>query len=119
MFDFAGEKKLEVAADIADDFFEIMQDKEVVELAKKNKSIVAAAIKNHPDAVLRMLARVATEDGVTPEEYLSQVGSMCLLVEFSQMLTRPEMAGLFSSQGQSAQMTSSGSATVNTEVDAN
>lgn len=118
MYQFTGAEKLDVIADLADSFFEIMQDPEIVELAKKGESIVSTAIKKHKDAVLQMLARTATKEGVKPAEYLEQVGAFGIAVEFMQLVGSPEMAGLFNLQGQSADKTSSGSATVNTEVGA-
>lgn len=119
MYKFTGESKLDVCVDLADAFFEILTDPEIQELQKAGKPVsayVKPAIKNHRDKAVEMLARVQTEDGVSPDEYLEKVGVLTIPVEFLQLLTAPEFNALFNSQGQSSGKTSGGSVTANTEV---
>ena len=119
MYKFTGEAKLDVCADIAGPFFDIFADDEVVKAQQENKgrgSLVKAILKNHRKEVIEILARVQTEDGITTEEYLEKTGIMSIPIEFLKIMDDPMMSGLFSAQGQSKDETSSGSATVNTEV---
>ena len=119
MYKFTGESKLDVCADIAAPFFEIIADPEIQKLKAEGAPIVQyvkPAIKNHRKEVIEVLARVQSEEGVSPEEYLEQVGVLTIPVEFLGLLSNPEMTGLFNSQSQSKDATSSGSATGNTEV---
>lgn len=119
MYKFTGESKLDVCADLADAFFDIITDPEIQKLQKEGKPVsayVKPAIKNHKDKVIEMLARVQSEDGVSPEEYLEQVGVLTIPVEFLQLLTLPEFNALFSLRDQNTDKTSSGPAMVSTEV---
>ena len=118
MYKFTGEEKLDVCADIAEPLFKILTDPEIVELEKNKAPLpkyVKPALKNHPDEVTEILARLATKDGVTPEEYREGTGLVAIGMEFMTLLSDKELVGLFNSQGQDKK-TSSGSATENTEV---
>ena len=76
---------------------------------------VKPALKNHPDEVVEVLARMTTKEGVTPEEYKEGTGLVTIGMEFMSLLYDKDLVGLFNSQGQDKK-TSSGSATENTEV---
>ena len=75
---------------------------------------VKPALKNHPDEVVEVLARMTTKEGVTPEEYKEGTGLVTIGMEFMSLLYDKDLVGLFNSQGQDKK-TSSGSATENTE----
>lgn len=120
MYKFTGEQKLDLCADIADPYFAILTDPEIQKLQKKGAPVTAylkPALKNHKKEVVEILARLQSEKGVTPEEYLDGVGAMAITVEFMQFLTIPEFNALFNSQGQTTDKTSTGSATESTEVE--
>ena len=118
MYKFTGEEKLDVCADIAGTFFEMFQDEEVQKLQKsgaQNKDYLKPLMKNHKREMVEIMARVQSKDGVSPEEYLENVGIMAIALDFLELLGSSMVAGLFNSQGQDKK-TSSGSATENTEV---
>lgn len=119
MYNFTGESKLDVCAEIAEPFFEIMADPEIQKLQKAGASMVKyvkPAMKNHRRQVIEILARLQTEEGISPDEYVEKVGILTIPTEFLQLLSSPEMIGLFNSQGQNTDETSSGSAMEITEV---
>ena len=119
MYNFTGEAKLDVCAEIAEPFFEIMADPEIQKLQKAGESMVKyvkPAMKNHRKQVIEILARLQTEEGISPDEYVEKVGILTIPTEFLQLLSSPEMIGLFNSQGQNTDETSSGSAMEITEV---
>lgn len=119
MYKFLGEAKLDVVADIADPLFEILADPDILKVLNSGAStnkIVPIALKKYRKQVVEILARLQTEDGVSPKEYLDQVGLLAIPIEFSQFLASPEYNAVFNVQGQSTDKTSSGSATENTEV---
>ena len=119
MYNFTGDCKLDVCAEIAEPFFEIMADPEIQKLQKAGASMVKyvkPAMENHRKQVIEILARLQTEEGISPDEYVEKVGILTIPTEFLQLLSSPEMIGLFNSQGQNTDETSSGSATENTEV---
>ncbi len=118
MYKFTGNEKLDVCADIAEPLFAILTDPEIVKLEREKAPLskyVKPALKNHPDEVVEVLARMATKDGVTPEEYKEGTGLVAIGMEFISLLSDKDLVGLFNSQGQDMK-TSSGSATENTEV---
>ena len=110
--DLKGEAALDAFADLIEPVSEIITDKEFVRLARSNAprpKLVKAAIKNHKKAVIEVLAIL---DGESPESY--EVNLLTLPKKLLEVANDPEIASLFQSQGQT--VTSSGSATENTEV---
>ena len=109
--EYQGEAALDILADLIEPAGEIMSDKEIGEVFKKNRfKAIGLAIKNHKKAVMQILA---TMDGVPVEEYKCNVFS--LPVKILEILNDPEMIQLFQYQGQTGDAKSSGSASVNTE----
>lgn len=120
MYNFTGEEKLEVCMELAEAFFVIAADPEIQKLQKAGEPVVRyiqPALKNHRDDAIKILARLQSKDGITPEEYLEKTGTFAIAMELTQIFTSPEFVGLFNSQSQKPVKTSSGSATENTEVD--
>lgn len=111
--DFRGADALDVLADLIEPASEIMTDKELIELFVGRQMIPASslALKKHPKAILRIMARLEEAD---PETYNpSLVALPKMLVE---LFNDPELIDLFTSQGQTEAQTNSGSATVNIEA---
>lgn len=120
MYNFTGEEKLEVCMELAEDYFILAADPEIQELQKSGKPVISyvePALRNHRAEALKILARLQSKDGVTVDEYLANTGTFAIAMELTQIFTSPEFVGLFSSQSQKAEGTSSGSATESTEVD--
>lgn len=118
MYKFTGEEKLDVCADIIAPLFAILRDPEIVKLERAKAPVslyVKPALTNHRDEVVEVLARMATKEGVSPEEYIEGTGPIAIGMEFMTLLSDNDYVGLFNSQGQDKK-TSSGSATANTEV---
>lgn len=104
-----GEDALDILADIIEPASEFATDEKFVNLARKNDRIgaVQQAIKGHKKAVLRIMAIL---EGVDVKNYnppLLRLPKMLL-----EMFNDPELVSLFTSE---QTVTSSGSATVNTE----
>ena len=109
--EYQGEAALDLLADLIEPAGEIMSDKEIGEVFKKNRfKAIGMAIKNHKKAVMQILA---TMDGVPVDEYKCNVFS--LPVKILEILNDPEMIQLFQYQGQTGDAKSSGSASVKTE----
>ena len=109
--EYQGEAALDLLADLIEPAGEIMSDKEIGEVFKKNRfKAIGLAIKNHKKSVMQILA---TLDGVPVEEYKCNVFS--LPVKILELLNDPEMIQLFQYQGQTGDANSSGSASENTE----
>ena len=109
--EYQGEAALDLLADLIEPAGEIMSDKEIGEVFKKNRfRAIGLAIKNHKKAVMQILA---TMDGVPVDEYKCNVFS--LPVKILELLNDPEMIQLFQYQGQTGDANSSGSASENTE----
>ena len=109
--EYQGEAALDLLADLIEPAGEIMSDKEIGEVFKKNRfKAIGLAIKNHKKAVIQIMA---TMDGVPVDEYKCNVFS--LPVKILEILNDPEMIQLFQYQGQTGDANSSGSASVNTE----
>ena len=109
--EYQGEAALDILADLIEPAGEIMSDKEIGEVFKKNRfKAIGLAIKNHKKSVMQILA---TMDGVPVDEYKCNVFS--LPVKILEILNDPEMIQLFQYQGQTGDANSSGSASVNTE----
>lgn len=114
-----GEKALDMFADLIEPITEILDDKEIAKIWKNRKAkdgqstktvlgkIVSAAIKNHKQAVISILA---TLDDVPVEKYECNI--LSLPKKLLDILNDPAIFELFTSQGQETQ-TPSGSAMAN------
>ena len=109
--EYQGEAALDLLADLIEPAGEIMSDKQIGDIFKKNRfKAIGLAIKNHKKAVMQIMA---TMDGVPVDEYKCNVFS--LPVKIMELLNDPEMIRLFTYQGQTGDAKSSGSASENTE----
>ena len=109
--EYQGEAALDILADLIEPAGEIMSDKEIWEVFKKNRfKAIGLAIKNHKKAVMQILA---TMDGVPVDEYKCNVFS--LPVKILEILNDPSLVQLFTYQGQMGDANSSGSVSENTE----
>ena len=108
--EYQGEAALDILAELIEPAGEIMSDKEIGEVFKKNRfKAIGLAIKNHKKAVMQILA---TMDGVPVDEYKCNVFS--LPVKILEILNDPDLVKLFTYQGQTGDANSSGSASGNT-----
>ena len=109
--EYQGEAALDILADLIEPVGEIMSDKEIGEVFKKNRfKAIGLAIRNHKKAVMQILA---TMDGVPVDEYKCNV--LTLPVKILELLNDPELVQLFTYQGQTGDANSSGSASENIE----
>lgn len=109
--DYEGEKALEVLGDLIEPVGEILSDKAILDAWKENRyRAIGIAIKNHKKAVIEVLATI---DGVPVEEYKCNIFTLPLKV--LELLNDPMLTQLFTSQGQTGDAISSGSASENTE----
>ena len=109
--EYQGEAALDILADLIEPAGEIMSDKEIGEVFKKNRfAAIGLAIKNHKKAVMQIMA---TMDGVPVEEYKCNV--FTLPVKILELLNDSELIRLFTYQGQTGDANSSGSASENIE----
>ena len=109
--EYQGEAALDLLADLIEPAGEIMSDKEIGEVFKKNRfKAIGSAIKNHKKAVIQILS---TMDGVPVEEYKCNV--FTLPAKILELLNDPALIQLFTYQGQTGDAKSSGSASENTE----
>ena len=109
--EYQGEAALDILADLIEPAGEIMTDKEIGDVFKKNRfKAIGLAIKNHKKAVMQIMATI---DGVPVEEYKCNV--FTLPAKILELLNDPDIVQLFTSQGQTGDATSSGSASENTE----
>ena len=109
--EYQGEAALDILADLIEPVGEIMTDKEIGEVFKKNRlKAIGLAIKNHKKAVMQIMA---TMEGVPVEEYKCNV--FTLPVKILELLNDPDIVQLFTYQGQTGDAISSGSASENTE----
>ena len=109
--EYQGEAALDILADLIEPAGEIMTDKEIGEVFKKNRfNAMGLAIKNHKKAVMQIMA---TMDGVPVDEYKCNV--FTLPVKILELLNDPDIVQLFTYQGQTGDANSSGSASENTE----
>ena len=107
--EYQGEAALDLLADLIEPAGEIMSDKEIGDLFKKNRlKAIALAIKNHKKAVIQILA---TMDGVPVDEYKCNV--LTLPVKILEILNDPALVQLFTYQGQTGGAKSSGSVSEN------
>lgn len=109
--EYQGEAALDILADLIEPAGEIMTDKEIGEVFKKNRfRAIGLAIKNHKNAVMQIMATI---DGVPVEEYKCNV--FTLPVKILELLNDPDIVQLFTYQGQTGGANSSGSASENIE----
>ena len=109
--EYQGEAALDILADLIEPAGEIMSDKEIGEVFKKNRfKAIGLAIKKHKKAVIQIMATI---DGVPVEEYKCNV--FTLPVKILELLNDSELIRLFTYQGQTGDAKSSGSASENTE----
>ena len=109
--EYQGEAALDILAELIEPAGEIMSDKEIGEVFKKNRfKAIGLAIKNHKKAVIQIMA---TADGVPVDEYRCNV--FTLPVKILELLNDSELIQLFTYQGQTGDANSSGSASENTE----
>ena len=109
--EYQGEAALDILADLIEPAGEIMTDKEIGEVFKKNRfRAIGLAIKNHKKAAMQIMATI---DGVPVEEYKCNV--FTLPVKILELLNDPDIVQLFTYQGQTGDANSSGSASENTE----
>lgn len=109
--EYQGEAALDILSDLIEPAGEIMTDKEIGDVFKKNRfRAIGLAIKNHKKAVMQIMA---TMDGVPVEEYKCNV--FTLPVKILELLNDPDIVQLFTYQGQTGGANSSGSASENIE----
>ena len=109
--EYQGEAALDILADMIEPAGEIMSDKEIGDVFKKNRfRAIGLAIKKHKKAVMQILATI---DGVPVDEYKCNV--FTLPVKILELLNDPDLIQLFTYQGQTGDANSSGSASENTE----
>ena len=109
--EYQGEEALDILSGLIEPAGEIMSDKEIGEVFKKNRfKAIGLAIKNHKKAVIQI---VAAMDGVPVDEYKCNV--FTLPVKILELLNDPALVQLFTYQGQTGDANSSGSASENTE----
>ena len=109
--EYQGESALDILADLIEPAGEIMSDKEIGEVFKKNRfKAIGLAIKKHKKAVIQIMA---TMDGVPVAEYKCNV--FTLPMKILEMLNDQALIQLFTYQGQTGDANSSGSASENTE----
>ena len=109
--EYQGEDALDILADLIEPVGEIMSDKEIGEVFKKNRfKAIGLAIKNHKKAVMQIMATI---DGVPVEEYKCNV--FTLPVKILELLNDQDIVQLFTYQGQTGGANSSGSASENIE----
>ena len=102
--DFKGEAALDVLADIIEPLANILADKEIQALSKKENTPVIAmvkpAIKNHKKDLIEILARL---DEKPVDEYEKTMSLLTLPKQVLELLNDPEVQSLFQSQGQITQ----------------
>ena len=117
MAERTNEEALDLFADLLEPAAEILSDPELSKTLQSSGKAVKAvqlAIKNHKEAVIQILARI---DGVNPADY--KVNALTLPIKLINLLNRPEVKELFTSQGQNGGNVSSGSATESIKGGAN
>ena len=108
--EYHGEEALDLLADLIEPAGEIMSDKEIGEVFKKNRfKAIGMAIKNHKKAVMQIMAAM---DGVPVDEYKFNVFTLPLKI--LEILNDPDLIQFFTYQGQTGDANSSGSVSGNT-----
>ena len=109
--EYQGEAALDILADLIEPAGEIMSDKEIGEVFKKNRfKAIGLAIKKHKKAVIQIMA---TMDGVPVDEYKFNVFTVPLKI--LEILNDPDLVQFFTYQGQTGEAIFSGSFSGNTE----
>ena len=112
--EYKGDEAIELLADLVDPVLEIISDAEIAD--QLQKKLYAAAVKPilkaHKQAVLQILALL---NGKTVEEYKSEVNLFTIPKALLELLNDPDLMNLFTSAEQTEGVTSSGSASENTE----
>ena len=109
--EYQGESALDLLADLIEPAGEIMSDKEIGEVFKKNRfKAIGIAIKNHKKAVMQIMAAM---DGVPVDEYKCNV--FTLPVKILELLNDRDIVQLLTYQGQTGDANSSGSASATIE----
>lgn len=112
--EYKGEEALELLADLIDPILEIMADVDVK--ARLTSGFMAAAIKpiikNHMKAAVEILARL---NGMAADDYLKEINLITIPKVLLELISDPDLVSLFTSAGQTEGVTSSGSASENTE----
>lgn len=105
-----GEDAFCVLADILDPFMEISQDEKFVKLARKGDRMgcVKCLLKDHSKSLITVFAILCGEDVDTFEPSMTEIAKMTI-----ELFNDPDLGLLFPSP---ETVTSSGSATENTEV---
>ena len=106
------EQAIEALADMFDPIVEIASDDAIKSAARSDNKIlmIKLMLKNHAKSIFELMAR---SEGVPVDEYECSV--LTLPAKLMELFNRPEFGFLFPSQSQTAEKTSSGSATENTE----
>lgn len=111
--DYKGEDAIDLLADLLTPITNIYNDvdfREAVKEKKTNLEIVQLLLKSHKKDVLLMMALIDQED---PESYEPSIFG--LPYKLMEIMNMPEVAMLFTSQGQKKTSKSSGSATESIE----
>ncbi len=112
-FNYNSDDSLDAFADLLEPASVIMGDAELKNLLKSDQPRIKAvkyAIKNHKKEVKEILAIF---DGESPETY--KVNILTLPFKFMELLNTPEIIQLFTAQSRRNSVSTSGSATENTE----
>lgn len=112
-----GEKALDVLADLIEPTANIMADGEVAKLYNSEQpklNLVKHILKNNKKEVIEILAILEDEN---PKEYAKKITVTTLPMKLLELINDQDLIAVFQSQGQTAEQTSSGSVTENTEVE--
>lgn len=112
MTELTNEQSLDMFADMLEPAAEILGDPALQGKFKSGTiaAAVAYAIKNHKQAVVKILA---ASEGKDPAAY--KVNALTLPIKLLNLLNKPELKELFTWQGQKSGDAPSGSAMANTE----
>lgn len=115
--DYKGEEALDVLAELIEPAAEIMSDKDIAGFARNGNRVmlIKTLIKNHKAEVIEVMAILERED---PKQYAKKVNLFTLPKKLLEVFNDPDVMSLFTSQGQSAEETSSTSAMESTEESA-
>lgn len=108
------DKSMEVLENIADPYFDLMRDSEFLKLYMSDcMEAVKYACKSHKKEVVEIAAALK---GVPVSEYVVDPFTLPLVLISAMVAYRKLSDGLFTSQAQSTEEASSGSATESTEA---
>lgn len=110
-----GERALDVLADLIDPVASLAKDAELVALMEKDNRVEAIKklLRDHKQEVITVMAVL---EGKTYADYEKEVNLLSLPMALAEAFNDEALRGLFQSQSQSMEQTSSGSAMENTEV---